>query len=158
MLVYADVAVCVYAVLDVLSQCIFGVVLLRKAPPVLSDWGEENMQQVCACSLSRRSSFCVCACLLVHLSSAMNPSSTCHDTSNPFRTQQLLHCPPFSVCALACLWLCVDAGKAQGFKDANCTGCTYVDHTYVDHDRRHASIRAAPLPVRPWETPTMSSS
>jgi len=40
-----DVAVMVYAVLDVLSQCIFGVILLRKAPPVLSDWGEESMQQ-----------------------------------------------------------------------------------------------------------------
>jgi hypothetical protein len=111
MLVYTDVAVCVYAVLDVLSQCIFGVVLLRKAPPVLSDWGEENMQQVCACSSSRRSSSCLCSCLLVHLSSGssllssgssclralgesgpigrvhplaahvINPSSTCHDTT-----------------------------------------------------------------------------
>ena len=48
-----------YAVLDVLSQCIFGVILLRKAPPVLSDWGEESMQQVCVSSSS-------CACSFAH--------------------------------------------------------------------------------------------
>ena len=35
-----------YAILDIVSQCVFGIVLLRKAPPVLSDWGEENVQQV----------------------------------------------------------------------------------------------------------------
>ena len=41
----ADAAVLLYGVIDVLSQCIFGVLLLRKAPPVLADWDTEYAAQ-----------------------------------------------------------------------------------------------------------------
>jgi len=40
-----DVAVLVYAILDVISQGVFGLVLLRKAPPALSSWGDEESDQ-----------------------------------------------------------------------------------------------------------------
>jgi len=40
-----DLAVLVYGILDVISQCVFGLVLLRKAPPALSTWGEEESHQ-----------------------------------------------------------------------------------------------------------------
>ena len=44
--VWADVAVLLYGVLDVLSQCVFGIILLRKPPPALSDWDQEEKYQV----------------------------------------------------------------------------------------------------------------
>jgi hypothetical protein len=40
------VAVLLYGVLDVLSQCVFGIILLRKPPPALSDWDQEEKYQV----------------------------------------------------------------------------------------------------------------
>ena len=40
-----DAAVLLYGILDVVSQCIFGLLLLRKAPPVLADWDIEYAAQ-----------------------------------------------------------------------------------------------------------------
>ena len=37
----ADLAVLVYGIMDVLSQCVLGMILLRKPPPALADWGHE---------------------------------------------------------------------------------------------------------------------
>jgi hypothetical protein len=48
--VWADVAVLLYGVLDVLSQCVFGIILLRKPPPALSDWDQEEKYQVLSLS------------------------------------------------------------------------------------------------------------
>jgi hypothetical protein len=54
-----------------------------------------------------------------HMASAPRAHAITHPI--PF-APQLLHCPPFSVCARACLCLCVHAGKgmaAQGWQDAD---------------------------------------